>query len=281
MPPKRAQKPTPTAFKTENRSRTVAGILFALVVGFVGIDDTAHASTPWSDWLAAPEERPSFENPIPGAPPPPSVDIEPIIGVSSDPTGDSFGSTPTPDLTALHSEYFYSRNTWQIALEFGHPITPLSAGQPDGVSGFLDIDLDANSATGEISAYAFFCPPPPGGPVNSLGVEAFIFVGSFDPATGTSLMILIDGGPPLSIPTTFESQSIVYDIPISTLQGQQKPEIQVVVGSLFEPTDCSPEDAVPLAPAAASVIAVPTLDSVGLAVMVLLMIGAALRLRRA
>ena len=240
----------------------------------------AEAQNPWADWLTRPETRPTLENPVPGGPPP-TVDLDPWVGFASDPAGDSFGVAATPDITGFQSDYFYSRNTWQLTLTFDHSISPTSAGAADSIFGFIDVDLDADVSTGVTAASAIFCPPPPGGPVSSLGVEAFISIPSYDPVSGTTLMIDIGGGPDVEIPTTYGARSVTFDIPTSALQGNQKPEVLAVLGSLIEPTDCAPDEAVPLAPAGASVISVPTLDKLGLGLMILLLTVAALRLRRA
>jgi hypothetical protein len=172
-----------------------------------------------------------------------------IIGSAPDATGDAFGAgMPNLDVSGV-SAYLVGGNI-NIGMNFATPISPADSGNADAVIGFIEIDADQNSATGNPPAYDIFCPQP-----TSLGVEYLINLGS---VTGGQVAVEDTNGTIGTVPISFTANSFSIDLPLSLIGNPPNVHMASVIGTIPEPTDCAPDNA--LLAAGVPSIPVPTLS---------------------
>lgn len=273
------------AREAQTRARRFLSLISCLALGLTLLP-AAVLATPdsgWAAWTDPTQAASAYPLRHEKGAPPPTQDVDPIVGTALDAVGDTFGAgSPQIDVTEMDMQYLYSSDTLLLSFTFADPIAPPSEALPESVFGIIELDTDADVTTGSPAFYPVFCPFDGGPTPTTLGVEMFIPISSYDPATGMSVLAPAGGGPDVMIATTFGPQSVTYEIPADLYGGYPAPEALAIVGTLPEPTDCSPDNAVPLAAAGVSVITVPTASELGLGLLALLLaMAAAVTLRRA
>ncbi|MCH7698845.1 MAG: S8 family serine peptidase [Chloroflexi bacterium] len=145
-----------------------------------------------------------------------------------DPLGDAFGSgSPNHDITSVAGDG--DVDTFCLTVEFDGPVDPADAGTGQEVAGAIEFDVDQDPFTGFSPFMDIFCASP-----SDLGVEASLSM--FDVSGGFGLL---DGVP---IPVVFNTTSFTAIIPLALIGGDSAFHFGMVLGSIFEPTDCAPED---------------------------------------
>ncbi len=156
-----------------------------------------------------------------------------VVGTASDATGDAFGlMAPNLDVSSLSANI--SGSNMVIRMDFSTPISSPEAGNPDSVIGFIEIDTDQDSATGDISQFDNFCPQP-----TDLGVEFTINLG----AVNAGMVDIFDTNSTVgSAPITYTSNSFRIDLPMALIGNPSNVHMASVIGTQPEPTDCVPDN---------------------------------------
>lgn len=158
-----------------------------------------------------------------------------------DPIGDTFGGAPQLDISTYSGDFSVTGTDLTFTVNFTGPISPPSAFAPDSAVGFIDIDTDRNSATGDPGAMnALIGLGLVPGPNIDLGAELTVdlfsevfqpgFVDILDPSTFTPL---------LTVPITFGPQSFSFNIPLSFI-GTPLVNYGITMGTFGNPTDRAP-----------------------------------------
>jgi hypothetical protein len=199
-----------------------------------------------------------------------------------DPVADTF-NTGTIDIVSY--ELLLSPS-FTLNIGFNSAIAAPSTFAPNSVLGFVDLDTDANAATGGTMPFGgavtggnswlnFFIPPNPGtptvpGPTVALGIEFYLDLGSelFHPG----LVDIVSAATNLTVgvaPITFGTNSLSITFATALLGSPYQVNYGILVGDFLSPTDRAPNGA---DPASTAVPEPSTLTLVG--------IGAALVARR-
>jgi len=155
--------------------------------------------------------------------------------VIPDPTGDAFlgfGIGPVKhDITSVSGSG--DSHTFCVTVNFAGPVAPADAfGSDRRVVGYIDFDTDSNPATGFFSNVDAFCPQPSG-----MGVESSLSM--FSVSGGFATLFSYFGGS-TQVPVVFGDTSFTAFIPVSALGGDSAFDFAMVLGSIYEPTDCAP-----------------------------------------
>jgi len=159
-----------------------------------------------------------------------------------DPTGDTFGTGAVQlDITSINATFSGSNITFSVF--FSGPISAPSALAPNSVGGFIDIDTDQNTATGDVPFINVFSPGPPIALGQDFFVELFsetIHPGSVD--VFRTLPDTVVG----TAPIVFTSTSFSVTVPLALL-GNDNGLLNygVIIGTFAEPTDRAPNGTAP------------------------------------
>lgn len=158
-----------------------------------------------------------------------------------DPTNDTFETAASnglvaPDITRV--TVWPDAGSLNIEIEFTTTVVSDMTGGPNVVTGFLDIDADQNSATGDGALTDLF---RPGGTPTGLGVDFGVIMLS-DPSGNFGLVDVAN-----QVVTTFTpifaGNLLTLRIPRSQLGGDDGlVDLATVVGTNPEPTDIAPNN---------------------------------------
>lgn len=165
-----------------------------------------------------------------------SLVAAPMAGTPlSDPLGDAIGGTfQTYDIVSIDATFTSTALTFTIGLA-GTPIAP-STNQQQGLSGFIDIDVDSNPGTGAQANIDTI-----GGTFGSTGLSIEYYLDLFTEASNTGFVTLKD---PINVmnttqvPITYGAASARIVVPLSALGGDDGlVNYAVVVGDFANATD--------------------------------------------
>ena len=152
----------------------------------------------------------------------------------ADPAGDTLGISPPGepraiDLLSLRGDF--KRDSLILTLTFTAPVVPASNFAANSVSGFIEIDIDDNAATGDDPFSNFF------GASANLGIEYAVSL--FD-ATSSEILLLSATGA-TSVPVAFLGNVVTIRIPMSLLANDDGNfGVVSVIGTDEFPTDVAP-----------------------------------------
>jgi hypothetical protein len=159
-----------------------------------------------------------------------------------DPTSDTYGTESVQlDITSINATFSGSNITFFVSFAGG--IAPPSALAPNSVVGFIDIDTDQNTATGDVPFINVFSPGPP----IALGQDFFVDLGSefLHPGSVDIFRTLPDtvvGAAPI----VFTSTSFSVTVPLALLGNDDGLlNYGAVIGTFLEPTDRAPNGTLP------------------------------------
>lgn len=162
-----------------------------------------------------------------------------------DPTGDTFGAGAVRhDITTYDALFNPSNSTFLFTVNFAGPIARPSAFAANSVAGFIDLDTDLNPATGVTPRLNLNIPPVPGPPI-AMGDEFFIDL--FSEAFRPGFVEVVNPLQPIPgvAPIVFTAQGFTITVPTSLLGGATLLDFAVIVGTIAEPTDRTPNGATP------------------------------------
>ncbi|HEV7733937.1 MAG TPA: hypothetical protein VGR62_17335 [Candidatus Binatia bacterium] len=156
-------------------------------------------------------------------------------GAVADPTDDAFN--PGTDLTELSA--CQSATALVVHLGFADAIVPIvMSGTPpaNALVGFVDIDSDRDSSTGNQSNTENYGPMGAG---TELGIEGYVDLGDWNPDDGTLGLHVFTIGETARVPATFTSNGVTIAVPIEVpVVGGIN--VATVVGTPSDPTDVGP-----------------------------------------
>ena len=159
-----------------------------------------------------------------------------------DPTGDTFGTRAVQlDITSINATFSGSDITFFVF--FASPVAAPSAGVPNSVIGFIDIDTDREVDTGDVPFINVSSPGPP----IALGQDFFVDLGSelFHPGSVDIFRTLPDTlvG---TAPIVFTSTSFSVTVPLTSLGNDDgSMNYGAIIGTFIEPTDRAPNGVTP------------------------------------
>ena len=172
-----------------------------------------------------------------------ATSVAPFNSLQSDPVGDA--ATPswrTNDIVSTSGTYDSEALTFTVTLT--DQVFAASSGNPRGLTGYIDMDTDLNTATGTPSVINPFSPAK-----LNMGVDFEINLGSESLHPGLVDVIVKLGGPAIvgKAPITFNGNSFTVRVPLSML-GNDNGSVRyaVAVGVLGNTqTDSAPSGPVP------------------------------------
>jgi len=195
-----------------------------------------------------------------------------------DPVGDTFNSG-TIDI--IGTELLLGFPDSRITIQFAAPIAPPSAGAPNSVVGFIDLDTAPGPGgtfpwfgpvTGGNNWINFFVLPNPGtpsipGPFVALGDEFFVDVGSelFHPGL-VDFVETVSGSTVGTAPASFIGNLLTIDFPSSFIGNPSSVQYGALLGDFFSPTDRAPNGDVGLNSQTLEVIPEPSSVAVWLSI---------------
>lgn len=151
-----------------------------------------------------------------------------------DPTSDTFGTeTFQPNITFVSGSF--DAATFYLSVQFSGLISPADAGNGMEVVGLIDFDTDRTPSSGATSAADVFCVDPPGMNGSDVYVELGNVAGGLLPIANT-----VGGGTIDNVSISFGGTSFTALIPLADLGGDRAFDVNMVLGSVLEPTDCAP-----------------------------------------
>ncbi len=211
-----------------------------------------------------------------------------VYGSYADAVGDTFGQFGIYDITNFSA--YRQNGTIELTIDYLTNNNNPTKGQPtSGIVGFIDIDADANNATGIQPQYNFFCGPP-----LDMGMDYYISFGSDvggpqknteQKGTPVPTAELYDENDALiaQLTANFSADQVVIELPMNLI-GNPVNEVyfDTIVGDFFEPTDCAPDAAILVSavrgtPTATSV---PTLNTLALFLMMSVLLVVGIRARK-
>lgn len=175
-----------------------------------------------------------------GGPTGPGSTFIPFDFAFADPAGDTLAVAPglpeavpaAVDLVAVWGRV--EQNRILLTLEFAGPVAPWSAGAPNSLDGFVDLDLDQSSATGLPGAGTAVGSAP------NLGAEFYLDLR--DPRSGRAALVEPARRRFVLVPARFAGPAVTIEIPRGELgshDGQFR--LGLVVGVPGQPiTDVAP-----------------------------------------
>lgn len=206
-----------------------------------------------------------------------------VYNTYADALGDTFGQTQSHDITNF-SAY---RNNGSLELTLDYQVNLQG---PEGIIaseiiGYIDIDADANTATGISPGYNNFCSP-----ALEMGSDYFIGFGmpsgpvKTNPSKGApQSAILFDSNENFvaQLPATFSANQVAIELPLNLINDPANSVyFSVVVGNDIEPTDCAPDAAILTTQPRGTVTAVPTLSTMALLALIALLSVIGIRQRQ-
>src|SRR5262249_28120949 len=168
-------------------------------------------------------------------------------GFIADPSGDTFGSGAVQiDITG----YGVDANTagkLHFHVTLLNAVAPASAFAPNSVTGFIDLDTDANPATGATPWINTFTPSSAGLPNVNLGDEFYVDIGSENLHPGLVDVVNASTNVPTGqAPITFGSSFFDVFVDLSLLPGAGSTiNSGIIVGTFDEATDRAPNGSTP------------------------------------
>lgn len=159
-----------------------------------------------------------------------------------DPTGDTFGTESVQlDITSINATFSGSDVTFLVF--FAGSISAPSAGAPNSVVGFIDIDADQNTATGDVPFINVFGPGPP----VALGQDFFVELGSeFLHPGSVDIFRTLPDTVVGTAPIVFTSTSFSVTVPLALLGNDDGlMNYGAIIGTFLEPTDRAPNGTLP------------------------------------
>lgn len=167
-----------------------------------------------------------------------AVSNAPSGNIFDDPLGDTFGFGETRlDIESVSSTL--RDDNLNLRVDFFTPIAPPSSFLPQSVVGYIDLDIDQNSATGITSFQSIFAPPEQQG--GSLGDEAFIDL--FSESSNPGFVNLINTTNFTTIgqlPISYGSDFLEIQLPLELFPELEGVNFGTVIGTSSEPTDAAP-----------------------------------------
>lgn len=157
-----------------------------------------------------------------------------------DPSEDTVFSAPSGSpraLDAVRVEGNISNDAVELTLVFATEVTPWSTGGEDVLDGFVDFDLDRNSATGIQAAI------DESGGNAGMGVEYYISLRDVEPGN-FALVNVQNQNAYVPVPVTFDGDRVTIEVPLSELNDDDGDfGLSAVVGTLDRPvTDFLPNE---------------------------------------
>src|SRR5262245_27721745 len=156
------------------------------------------------------------------------------VSAEADPVGDTF-SPNSIDITDLSA--CQSTTSLVIDVTFAAAIAPPAGDPPpsNALFGYIDLDLDADPETGNLSHLESYGPPGPG---TELGIEGSLVIPDWDPVTQT-IRFEPAGAEDERVPITFTTNAIRVTVP---LRPGWAPSIHLgtILGNFDDPTDVAP-----------------------------------------
>jgi hypothetical protein len=144
----------------------------------------------------------------------------------TDPLGDAEGTSATqPIFDAVELRADVDPDEVVLTLTLAEDQTDL-----EWLRGFVDIDADRNTATGQASGSTAFCSTHDG----------FEYVVIFDVAADEALLMDLDTTDMTPIGLVVDGNSVSLVIPLAELAGHDMFNPAAVIGNADEPTDCVP-----------------------------------------
>lgn len=145
-------------------------------------------------------------------------------GTVADPAGDTLGlGAEAPDVLGFSA--FHDGPVLALRLDFAVP--------PGELAGLIELDTDADPATGAISDIAFLCPD-----LVLLGVEYTVDLfnagGGTAPVRDAAFVVVGQAA------TRIEGGSLLVDVPLDLIGGAGAVRTAAVVGPPAEASDCVP-----------------------------------------
>jgi hypothetical protein len=155
------------------------------------------------------------------------------VWAEADPVGDTFNPNAI-DITDLSA--CQSATSLVIDVTFAAAISPPAGDPPpsNALFGYIDLDLDANPETGNVSKLQY-APPGPG---TELGIEGTLVIPDWDPVTQT-IRFERDGAEDERVPITFATNAVRVTVPLGPGWA---PSIHLgtIVGNFADATDVAP-----------------------------------------
>jgi len=124
-----------------------------------------------------------------------------------------------------------------ITMSFAAPIAPPAGAPPpsNALFGYIDLDLDADAATGEISNVEQYGPMGAG---TELGIEAFLEIPDWD-AVSQTISFHPFVGADTRVPIVFRTNGLTVTVPLAPGFA---PSVHVgaAIGNVSDPTDVAP-----------------------------------------
>ncbi len=154
-------------------------------------------------------------------------------GAAADPIGDTFGSGPARvDATAF--SIADDGDELVIGISLTGPISAPDSGLSDALTGFVDLDVDRDPATGGRAFVDFMT-----GLASGLGTDFYVPLASYSSDDGRVDLVDDAAGAVGRVPVSFGAAAISIRIPRS-LVGPGAVHSAAVVGTLAEVTDAVP-----------------------------------------
>lgn len=175
------------------------------------------------------------------------------LGTSvADPAGDTLPN-PSANPIAAHDmtnvSVRYAPGFAIIVLRFTKPVTYAQSGVASAVYGFVELDVDENTATGFQPATNDF------GGNASMGVDVALTLFESD-SVSTSIYLLSEQEFDSSrVPTKFQGDSVILQIPLNKLNDDGRFTFAQVVGTSGRPTDVAPNNGQVVARPAGAMVA--------------------------
>ena len=157
--------------------------------------------------------------------------------VVTDDVGDVFGVGSVQIDISFYAALTDSGGT-TFTVNFTGPVVPGSAGMPHSLSGFIDIDVDQDPATGVLPRTSIFSPPPQ----VVLGADVYVDVGSELAHAGLVDVFSSTDQLLYTLPITFGASSISLCVQMKAPSGTVN--YARIFGTQLEPTDRAPNGSV-------------------------------------
>ncbi len=152
-----------------------------------------------------------------------------------DPVGDTFGTGSAP-IDATHFSARTGDGELVVAIAFATTIAPPSSGAANAVAGFIDLDVDADAATGNVAFVDFLTDLESG-----TGSDFYVDLLSYRGADGQVDLVAADGTTTGRVPMNLSASSLEVSIPLELLGVDDAIRTTAIVGNAAEATDALPD----------------------------------------
>lgn len=143
------------------------------------------------------------------------------------------------DLTSATVQFDATNFFVTLNFSAATPVLPPSTFAPNSVVGFVDFDLDQNSATGDNPGAVDTFRPSIGAPLSGLGVDAFVDLGS-DISHPGLLDLYVANAIVGTAAVTYTPTSLSFSFARSLFGGAGVVDFAAIVGDFQAPTDSLP-----------------------------------------